>query len=234
MQGKCTGVTELRAAIKEASGIDELSRLLQERFFARSKMIKFFSVISKAWEPCQTSLGRLRQFQQKFEHLHDSAENNLAILDGESPSEKEDMQPLADYVAQTGDLIKQQLELTEEVSTALESHIVSLTDAFTDMQADIDALEVLDQYPGDFDELPVNMLKCVCGANGPGIDERAEQLLGKSNSLAETEQLIEQVRHVSFTARQRVKPALEHLVTRFEQLADHFEELDLASSLGED
>ena len=230
LKEQCSSISALRAITRKASGIDELTHLLQERFFARSKMIKFFSVLSKAWEPCQIALGRLRQFKQSFESLGASAKQNLAALDNAPLDNSEQDQSLTGFITKTGHLIDQQLRLTEEVSSALESHVISLADAFVDMQADIGALETIDKYPTDFEQLPLDLLKSVCGADGPDLQERARALIDNSNPLAATESVIEKVRQANSGAKQRIQGALEHLVMRLEQLADYFEETATAKS----
>ncbi|MCK5806573.1 MAG: dynamin family protein, partial [Lentisphaeria bacterium] len=58
-QQELSGGDELRKSVLELSGLARLRSLLQERFFARAKLIKASTVLAKAWEPCQTALLRM-------------------------------------------------------------------------------------------------------------------------------------------------------------------------------
>ena len=59
----------LRCIVDEASGLAPLRAELEQRFFSRSRMIKAFSVLSKAWEPCQVASASAPQRYRAAQHL---------------------------------------------------------------------------------------------------------------------------------------------------------------------
>ena len=75
-----TSADDLQRQVLDASGIKQLRMNLQQRFFARSHIIKAFSVLSKAWEPCRIANGELRNSKNRMQRILDGAEQSADAL----------------------------------------------------------------------------------------------------------------------------------------------------------
>lgn len=76
----------LQALLKKTSGLDELKRLLEERFFAHAGLIQAGSVLSKALEPCRSAavsfkeeLERRQELQREAERLRTSLSQHVGL-----------------------------------------------------------------------------------------------------------------------------------------------------------
>jgi hypothetical protein len=220
-QENVSNSADLRKEIHALSGIKKLNDTLHDRFFARSKMIKHFSVLSKAWDPCQIALGRLRQHEKLLLNVSAQAAQCRELID-ESASKV-----LLAYVEQTESITQTELESVHSINEELEAYVIRLTDTFSDMQADLKALETLDDIASD-SELPLDTLRRVCGAFGPEIENRSSSFAQFPDAVSAILDTLELVRRTQLGADRNLKDCLEHLVIRLEQLADYFDELNEA------
>tara|TARA_Y100001934_G_C12380741_1_gene792224 strand:+ start:3050 stop:4720 length:1671 start_codon:yes stop_codon:yes gene_type:complete len=209
---------DLKHEIKSLSKIDELKSTLNDRFFARSSMIKFFSVLSKAITPCNIAIGRLRQERGKVSSLLHQAQS---ITENTQDSQDSLLEPFIKDVSQR---LHEELAILDDISDALESQIVPLTDSFGDMQSDLLAIQTLDDTEEEID-LPVECLKRVCGAFGPNLEERIAEFTESASPITKVEELLGEVGRVRAGANRTARIALEHVTARLEQIADHFDSI---------
>jgi hypothetical protein len=130
-------------------------------------------------------------------------------------------------VEQTESITQTELESVHSINEELEAYVIRLTDTFSDMQADLKALETLDDIASD-SELPLDTLRRVCGAFGPEIENRSSSFAQFPDAVSAILDTLELVRRTQLGADRNLKDCLEHLVIRLEQLADYFDELNEA------
>ena len=220
-QENVSNSADLRKEIHALSGIKKLNDTLHDRFFARSKMIKHFSVLSKARDPCQIALGRLRQHEKLLLNVSAQAAQCRELIDESAPK------VLLAYVEQTESITQTELESVHSINEELEAYVIRLTDTFSDMEADLEAIKTLDDIAFDSD-LPLDTLRRVCGAFGPEIENRSSSFAQFPDAVSAILDTLELVRRTQLGADRNLKDCLEHLVIRLEQLADYFDELNEA------
>lgn len=217
---------DLRAVIRQASGINVLRGELQRRFFARTKMIKAFSVLSKALEPCGIASRRLRNHKIQYSRLLDGAQAAMTSLSRHAPSEASAEEPIRRYLVETRSIVEDDLQRASETLRNLDEVAVTIQDAYGDMNADLQMLELLDTNHEELGDEWTRWLRHLFGFGGPDVNARIAPLL-ESNRDTKSVDLIEQtighLRRRLVRSKDPVRNILTHAVSRLEQIADWLE-----------
>jgi hypothetical protein len=123
--------------ILEMSGIDRLRQELQKRFFAKSEMIKFFSVLSKASEYFKTADRRLRNHKVNLTRILENAAISQSALAERIQRGDSDLRPVQEYVQTSLQTVKCDLDSTSETLRLLGKAVVEVEDAYQEMNADL-------------------------------------------------------------------------------------------------
>jgi hypothetical protein len=219
-------VADLRTAIRQASGIDLLRSQLQRRFFARTKMIKVFSVLSKALEPCQVGSRRLRNHKVEYSRLLDGAQSAMASLSQHATSDAT-LAPVRRYLEETRSIVEDDLRRASETLRKLDELAVTIQDAYGDMNADLQMLELIDANHEELGVEWARSLRHLFGFAGPELKARISPLLESkpdSEALDVIEQTIGDMRRLLMRSKGQVRNVAEHAVARLEQIADWLED----------
>lgn len=218
-------VADLRTTIREASGIDVLRRELQRRFFARTKMIKAFSVLSKALDPCQVGARRLRNHKIEYTRLLDGAQEAMASL-SEYATADAALAPVQHYLEETRTIVEDDLRRASKTLRKLDELALTIQDAFEDMNADLQMLEVIDASHEELGDEWARSLRYLFGFAGPELTTRISPLLESqpdSEALDVIEHTIGEMRRLAMRSRGQVRNVAEHGVARLEYIADWLE-----------
>lgn len=214
----------LRTAIREASGIDRLHAELDRRFFARTRVIKTFSLLAKALEPCQIAQSRLRNQKltlsdslQRLGELGRMLESRIATGDSE-------LSAVSDYMQATRSAVEREVDQVSALLTQLSSVVLPVHDAYQDMEADLAALETLDSANERLGSETAQELRTLFGYRGPDIASRLAGINGADGSpLDLIEVAIAKYRRLAFGFTGDLRRLCEHAVARLEQIADTIE-----------
>ena len=140
--------------------------------FWRSRMIKAFSVLSKAWEPCQIAAGRLRNHKNRLIQLLEDAEQSSGALAEMIASGADQLQPVRRYIEETRQTVAHDLRSAGEALRSLGEIVLTIKDAYDDMDADLRMLERVDQAQSELGEEWTRKLRALFGYGGPSFVDR--------------------------------------------------------------
>lgn len=215
-------VADLRTAIRQASGIDVLRGELQRRFFARTKMIKAFSVLSKALEPCQIGSRRLRNHKVESSRLMDGAQAAMTSLSRYATADAT-LAPVRQYLEETRSIVQDDLRRASETLRKLDELAVTVHDAYGDMNADLQMLELIDANEDELGSEWARALRHLFGFAGPELNARIRPLLestGDEDATDVIEDTIGEMRRLLMRSKGSIWKVAEHAVARLEQIAN--------------
>lgn len=213
---------ELRELIRHASQIDVLRNELQRRFFARSQMIRAFSVLTKALDPCQEAAVRLRNHKRQCSQLLEQAQdairqlNNLSIPDAA-------IIPIRRYLETTRSLVENDLHQVAVTLQKVDRERLLLQDSFEDMHNDLWALAMLEERGQWFGDEWNRVLRYLFGYAGPEINVRLgplRDLAGVGDDLSAALWGIAQIRQRWSWCPGDLGRLVKHALARLQQLAD--------------
>jgi hypothetical protein len=164
-----TDATALRELAREMAGTDALLGFLRERFFARARLIKSFSLVSRALDPCNVALARLRERSSELRRLIGEAAAARACI-GEparadlAPAERFIGGALAMFDAEAARLATFQRELEDQVRAVRET--------YEQLNGDAECLRLLDEGQARFSSADRSEARHILGAHGTTVAER--------------------------------------------------------------
>lgn len=208
----------LRDLAREMAGTDALLTLLRERFFTRAKLIKSFSLFSRALDPCSVALGRLRARGDELRCLRASAAAARACL-GE---------PVRVSLAPADVFIRDalvSLEAESERLTALErglaAQVRSVRETYDELNADAECLRLLDEGRARLSAAERAEARRLLGVHGPTLADRCDALdADRATWLAERLEHWQTRAESAFGDERRVA---ERLAQQLNDLLDHLE-----------
>lgn len=212
----------LREAVAEAGGINRLRAELERRFFARSRMIKAFSILAKAWEPCQIANTRLRNHKLRFGRLLEDARRAGESLSQQGELAATDLAPIQCYLDETRELVEVDLKTASDALRQLGETTIEVQDAYQDMDADVGMLERLGQQTLGISETLVGKLRYLFGYGGPEIAKRIAPLAAGPDvaGIDHVLSALGELRRALPSSQGDAKLVLEHAILRLEQIAD--------------
>lgn len=224
---KLGSAESLRSTVQSASGIGLLRDELEQRFFSRSKMIKAFDVLAKAWKPCQIASTRLRNYKVRLSNLLIEAEESSGCLAEQIASGLSDLRPVQNYIAATRQLVEDDLNKAANALRDIGAAQLRLRDAYEDMNADVKMLEFVDRHKDRLGDGIAHRLRCLFGYRGPEIMARIRPWQASPEtppSMDDIQVAISDIRKLRISAKGELRQAFDHAETRLEQIADWFEE----------
>lgn len=215
---------KIRTYVQEASGIDRLRRELDRRFFSRTRVIKAFSLLAKAWEPCQIAQTRLRNQKVSLAEALERAGDLVELLESRISAGDAALTPVLDYVRTSRSAVQREVEDVGELLRRISDAVLPIQDAYDDMNGDLKALEILDSKAGELEPETLRQLRALFGHNGPDLQSRlaaADASVG--NAVAVIEASIAKYRRLEREWPRDLRPVAEHAVARLEQMADALE-----------
>ena len=217
----------LRSMVQSASGICLLRAELEQRFFSRSKMIKAFSVLAKAWEPCQIASARLRNYKVRLSNLITEAKESDGCLAEQIARGHTNLLPTQNYIAATRQLVEDDLKKSAYALRELGEAQLHLRDAYEDMNADVKMLEFVDEHMQELGDGIAHRLRCLFGYRGPEILARIQPWQSRPEvppSMVDIQVAISEIRKLRALAKGELRKAFDHAEIRLEQIADWFDE----------
>jgi hypothetical protein len=205
--------TALRELAREMAGTDALLALLRERFFARARLIKSFSLVSRALDPCNIALARLRERSSELRRLINEAALARACIGQPvrvelAPAERFIGGALTMFNAEAARLATFQRELEEHVRTVLET--------YEQLNEDAECLRLLDEGLARFPAAERAEARRILGAHGTTLGERC----AGANGSALADWLAERLDawqsrngRVAERVAERINDLLDHLET---------------------
>lgn len=214
---------ELRNMIAEMSGLERLRQELRQRFFARSKMIKSFSVLSKARESCRTAEVRLRNHKT---NLARSLETGVAIqtmLANRIAGGETDLRVVQEYLQTTLIPIESDLELARGTLVDLGRSVLEVEDAHREMNADLNYLQVLQRNSHGTNPELVRVLFSLFGGCGAGLLDRLSFLNMadiKTIQVSDLDNTIDLLRGFGLKSGREWSEMADHGIERLEEIAN--------------
>ena len=222
-----TSIDSLRTTVESASGIRSLREELDQRFFSRSKMIKAFSVLAKAWEPCQIASSRLRNYKMGLSQLLSDADQSSGCLAEQIACGMSELIPVQSYILATRRLAEDDLRKSANALRDLGEAQLRLRDAYEDMNADVKMLEFVDRHKDMLEDSVAHRLRCLFGYRGPEIVDRIRPWQSRPDLPPTKDDIqiaISDIRKMRSSAKGELRQAFDHAETRLEHIADWYDE----------
>jgi hypothetical protein len=240
-----TSADDLQRQVLDASGIEQLRMNLKQRFFTRSHIIKAFSILSKAWEPCRIANGELRNYKNRKQRLLDGAEQSAAALSTAIKENAEGLESVRAYVEETRRVVQADVREATKTLHQLDTHVVSVKDMFDDMQSDLRMLELLDADAIAIDALWIERLRNLFGFRGHTVEDRIGRISEPVAATADTKEdsltkkttdknatdrmatlnaVFDELHEHSMRAKPDIRKIFDHAIKRLEQIADYLEQ----------
>lgn len=228
--GKDSSVTPaaFRAKVAEAGGLADLKEELENRFFARSRMIKCFSKLAKAIEPCRRAQIRLQNQKARLANALEQAALAKVALKAHIDAGELDLSPALSYILETEGTAQRDQEHSTATLRALGGPLSNLVSAYEEMEADVRLIETL-REEADALGLPVpwpERLATIFGASGPDLESRLGFLPPGGDPAEVADAIVEAIgglRTLLLRSDGRVQEILAHGIDRLEAMLDEVE-----------
>ena len=226
MNRKITEPEKLKEHVLNMSGLETFKEELNKRFFSRSKMIKMFSVLSKAWDPCNLAQARFRASKITLGENLENTEKILEILQNRIKSGDIPLQTVLDYVKDSGVSLTESFHRNSNTLKKIGDAAIKIKDAFDDMNNDIQMLDILDEQEDKIDNNLLDSLKSILGFYGADMESRLKRLTGNESQidieLVETK--LGELSNMQFSYKGDIGKVISHAISRLEQMADILEQ----------
>jgi GTPase Era involved in 16S rRNA processing len=214
---------EFKDWARNAGGVDRLREELKWRFFDRAEMIRSFGLLSKADATCYKGRTLLleendrldKDLQNLHEHLHSLDQAAVPSLDG-----------IRTYLEHQ---TKDKSSKSEEVKSNLrdiDGMYQGIKEICREVEHDLNALEHLEDPSST--GIPTQKLKqcrTILGAYGTSLKDRTKDLSGSSPSLVidQIDGIMDYYKELGQRLRAKPSKAIERVIKRLEQIAEHLE-----------
>ena len=203
----------LRNLANEMAGTDALLGLLRERFFARARLIKSFSLVSCALDPCNVALARLRGRSAELRRLIGQAAAARACI-GEPV--RADLAPAERFIGVALAMFKVEAARLETFKRELEGQVRAVRETYEPLNEDAECLRLIDEGKACFSSAVRSEARCILGAHGTTVAERCAGANGTALAAWLAERLYAwQARddRVAKRVEKRINDLLHHLET---------------------
>ena len=224
--------SDLRRIILEASGLDRLRQELQARFFERSKVIKMFSVLSKARNSCGIADVRLRNHKTRLTRIVQNAGATQSVLAERINQGDAALRPVQEYVQTSLKTVELDLENASETLRLLGKAVLEVESVHQEMDADLKYLEGLQNDGSDLTPEMTDLLATLFGRNGAALVDRLSFFSrnGKETvQLADLDAVIEQLNRIQVKAKRELSDMAGHGISRLETIANWMEEQNITA-----
>jgi len=222
--------TKLKEYVREMSGIDLLNKELQKRFFARSKMIKMFSVLSKAWEPCQIAQTKLRVYKNELAENITNNQYVLELLENRVENGDAPLKIAIDYIQNSKTSIDDAFRKTAITLKKIGEVSINIKDAFDNMNNDIKMIDIIENNLKNIDENTCKTIKYILGYYGSDITSRLSYIENfdiKNRNIDCLEDELENFIQLATEFRGEEREVLKHTATRLEDILNIIDRSDL-------
>ena len=220
MKNKIFDGEKLKSVIRKASGLDELLKFIEERFISRTRLIKSFTILNKALEPCRKAQLRLHRGINDHKEQQKKAENSVMILEQAISHGANYLEPVFDFIKRAQGTLRKDLESCLQIKRELSALSSRVQANFEFIDRDIAVLHTIDQHINEISHDEVRELRTVLGCYGFSIHERVA-CYGDISSFKQStiEERIDYWRDMTLMAGREFRKVLNHVIARLEQLA---------------
>lgn len=163
----------LRQAILDASGIEKLKTVLQQRFFSLAGLIQAGTVLRKAWTPCDVALLKLQQSVQQRQQDLTLGQQATDLLQAKATNDST-LSPVLGYVNRSLSAVRNDLQQLEDLRAELDAIRTQAAGNFQFLDRDIGCLKNLESLgeEAEISEEEKAELYRLFGGNGPDIWRR--------------------------------------------------------------
>jgi septin family protein len=219
--------SDLRRHILDISGIDRLRQELQNRFFEKSKVIKTFSVLSKASDTTRTAEVRLRNYKSNVTRILENAVASQSVLVERINRGDSDLRPVQEYVQTSLQTMERDLENTGDTLRQLGEAVLEVEDAYQGMDADLKYLQLLQDNRASVPAEIADLLSTLFGGYGASLLDRLSffRRTGKDTvRLDDLNRAIQSLKSLQFKGNREWSDVAEHGINRLESIANWMEE----------
>ena len=130
----------LREAVKDASGIDRLKSVLENRFLDNSNFLHASTILSKVWGPCEEAQGILRDIRR---NRGDDFQEAIEILKSAPYNADSRLNPVRDLLVKERGSVDRDVQRATELMEELSSMQEQAKSSFDAFEADVNCLKTL-------------------------------------------------------------------------------------------
>jgi hypothetical protein len=223
--------TDLRRDISAISGLEKLKQELQRRFFDRSRVIKTFSILSKAWDSTRTAEVRLRNYKTNLSRVLENATASKSILADRIEKGDVDLRAVQKYVRGTVETVENDLEKAGDSLRDLGKMMLDVQDAHQEMDADLKFLQLLQDHRSDFSTEAADLLSTLLGGYGATLQDRLSFFRRKGKDSVRIDDLVREIqtlKRMGIKGKSDWRDVAEHGINRLEGIANWMEDQGLS------
>ena len=213
---------DLHSKIVTMSGFGTLRKELEDRYFARSRVIKAFSLLAKAWKPCQTAQTILRNLKAELDRTIREGDEGLNVLEPRIQYEPE-LLPAVEYIRKSRCSLETRFRAAQSTLAELGDAIIPIQTAFEDMQSELAAIEILDERNNDFPTDILPAIRLLLGVGGTEVEARIKAIRSDSPTADDFASLCGKLRILKRQLPAELSKPVDVAIIRAEQIADWLE-----------
>lgn len=216
---------DLHRKITEMSGFPTLRKELEDRYFGRTRVIKAFSLLAKAWKPCQIAQAILRNLKADLDRTIREGDEVLKTLEPRSQSDPS-LSAAVDYIHKSRRSLEARFRDSQSVLTEIGDSIGPIQTAFEDMESEFAALELLDERKSDYPSEAVLLIRLLLGAEGTELEARIKAVDSDSPTADEFASICSKLRILKRQLSSDLCKPINVAIIRAEQIADALDGLE--------
>lgn len=163
-----TSGSELRARIRELSGIPALRTTLKRQFFSRAALIKASTALRKAWEPCAIAVQTIRRERDSRRMLHASGGCARAAVEA-LPDGGAAREAVRRYISESLSIIESDIAELDDIERKVDANMHQVSRCAEMFDADILSLQLLESHRAAFAPDEGKKLDRLFGQFGPEV-----------------------------------------------------------------
>jgi hypothetical protein len=162
----------LHSLIQKVSGMDNLSKLLKERFIDRTRLVKSFTLLAKAMDSFETARIKLnidiKEKRKQINRLKDSQASLKAALEGGASY----LSRVYEHLNELRVPIENSIQNSTQIKKQVETLSRDIRENHDNMHRDLKALSIIDQNGFKFDDKEAFEIRSILGCYGYSLSER--------------------------------------------------------------
>jgi hypothetical protein len=214
--------TNLRSLAHEMAGTDVLLDELRRRFFARARLIKTFTLLARAVEPCEIAQLRIRNriaTIRRRTQEGEEVERSLAALSHLGGG----LAPALQFIQQTQTDNRRELDALIATEQELATRLREVLDQYREISADAECLRLLDSTQIKMDSAERNEIRAVLGGGGVTNHDRCSAYQGVEDLLPHLYRRLDFWNVRADTGFGEIRKVAEQMAVRLNQLVEFFE-----------
>jgi len=210
---------DLHKKIADMSGFETLRKELEDRYFARSSVIKAFSLLAKAWKPCQTAQTLLRNLKAELDRTIREGDAALTALAPRSQSDPA-LAAALEYIRKSKSSLEARFRDAQSSLAEIGQAISPVQTAYEDMESEFAALEMLDTRSGDYPPETADVMRVLLGSCGTETEARMKAILSENPTTDNFSDLCARLRILKRQLPADLCKPVDIAIIRAEQIAD--------------